>query len=110
VLLDKLKIYTINEKNHHSVVELVVIMVGSIAVEESILNMIIRVADNSPLLHQKRNEIAGRYRVTIAAVLKPIEGGVYRDTGTEITSGSSLEVSGQKEAVLALYRAARGQV
>lgn len=70
------------------------------------LNMIISVAYGSILEHKQRSEIAKQYSVNIPAVLVPIGDTFLRQTGTEISPGSALEVNGNKENVLKLYVAA----
>jgi len=70
------------------------------------LSMIISVTDDSILEHQIKSEVADTYSVNIKSVLVPIGEGFIRQTGTEISPGSALEVDGKKVNVLKLYAAA----
>lgn len=71
------------------------------------LSLIIPIASGSKLEFKQRSKIAEEYGVEIASVLKPIGKEVIRETGTEITPGSLLEVNGSQDAVLKLYLAAQ---
>ena len=52
---------------------------------------------------QSYASIAKKYGVDIKAVLVPIAEEFMRQTGTEISPGSALEVDGEKDKVLILY-------
>ena len=71
--------------------------------EEKPLNMIIPVSSGSILEHRKRGEVQTEYSVEIKAVLVPIAEEFLRQTGTEISPGSALEVCGDKDKVMKLY-------
>ena len=66
-------------------------------------SMIIPVSHGSILEHCERSDIAKKYGVDIKAVLVPIAEEFVRQTGTEISPGSALEVDGKKDKVLILY-------
>lgn len=70
------------------------------------LSMIIPVTDGSILEFRERSDVADDYSVDIPAILVPFGDGFERKTGTEISPGSALEVSGKKSNVLKLYAAA----
>ncbi len=67
------------------------------------LSMIIPISGASILVHQKRGVVAQQFGVDIKAVLVPLGENFLRQTSTEISSGSALEVYGNKKNVLDLY-------